>query len=72
MRNLAHIETIDWITPIEGKDRIALAGVLGWTVIVQKTDFAVGDKECSAKSTQCSLRSRNLSSSARIISVSRQ
>lgn len=25
MRNLAHIETIDWISPIEGKDRIVLA-----------------------------------------------
>ena len=44
MRNLAHIETIDWISPIEGKDRIVLAGILGWTVIVQKADFAVGDK----------------------------
>lgn len=28
-RKLAHIETIDWIQPIEGKDRIVLAGVLG-------------------------------------------
>ena len=42
-RKLAHIEKIEWITPIEGKDRIVLAGVLGWTVIVQKADYAVGD-----------------------------
>lgn len=27
-RALAHIEKIGWIKPIEGKDRIALAGVL--------------------------------------------
>ena len=43
-RKLAHIETIEWLQPIEGKDRIVLAGVLGWTVIVQKSDFNVGDK----------------------------
>lgn len=35
-RSLAHIEKIEWIQPIKGKDRIVLAGVLGWTVIVQK------------------------------------
>lgn len=43
-RALAHIEKIEWIKPIEGKDRIALAGVLGWTVIVQKSDYEVGQK----------------------------
>ena len=43
-RKLAHIEKIEWIRPIEGKDRIVLAGVLGWTVIIQKADYAVGDK----------------------------
>lgn len=43
-RSLAHIEKIEWLTPIEGKDRIVLAGVLGWTVIVKKDEFAVGDK----------------------------
>ena len=43
-RKLAHIEKIDWIRPIEGKDRIALAGVLGWTVIIQKADYNEGDK----------------------------
>ncbi len=43
-RTLAHIEKIEWITPIEGKDRIVLAGVLGWQVIVQKEGYSVGDK----------------------------
>ena len=43
-RALAHIEKIEWLNPIEGKDRIVLAGVLGWTVIVQKSDYQVGDK----------------------------
>lgn len=43
-RTLAHIEKIEWIEPIEGKDRIALAGVLGWTVIIQKSDYEVGQK----------------------------
>lgn len=43
-RKLAHIEKIEWMKPIEGKDRIALAGVLGWTVIVQKSDYEVGQK----------------------------
>lgn len=43
-RKLAHIEKIEWIKPIEGKDRIVLAGILGWTVIVQKADYKEGDK----------------------------
>lgn len=43
-RVLAHIEKIEWIKPIKGKDRIALAGVLGWTVIVQKADYEEGQK----------------------------
>lgn len=43
-RKLAHIEKIEWVRPIEGKDRIVLAGVLGWTVIVQKADYKEGDK----------------------------
>lgn len=43
-RSLAHIEKIDWIKPIENKDRIVLAGVLGWTIIVQKSEYNVGDK----------------------------
>lgn len=43
-RALAHIETINSIEPIKGKDRIVLATVLGWTVIVQKEAYNVGDK----------------------------
>lgn len=43
-RKLAHIEIIEKMEPIEGKDRIVLATVLGWTVIVQKADYNVGDK----------------------------
>jgi hypothetical protein len=42
MRKLASIQTITDIIPIEGKDRIVLATVLGWHVIVTK-DFSVGD-----------------------------
>jgi RNA ligase (TIGR02306 family) len=40
---LAHIEKIEWMRPIEGKDRIVLAGVLGWQVVVNKEDYSVGD-----------------------------
>lgn len=43
MRTLASIKKISDIMPIEGKDRIALAMVDGWSVIVQKADFGVGD-----------------------------
>lgn len=46
MRKLATIREITDIQPIEGKDRIALATVDGWKVIVQKTDFEVGSKCC--------------------------
>lgn len=44
MRKLASIQEICWIAPIEGKDRIELAGVLGWQVIVVKGEYKVGDK----------------------------
>ena len=44
MRKLASIKTISEISPIEGKDRIALATVDGWHVIVQKSDFSKGDR----------------------------
>lgn len=44
MRKLASIKEITEIMPIEGKDRIVLATVDGWSVIVQKADYAVGDK----------------------------
>lgn len=44
MRELAHIKVISDISPIEGKDRIALATVDGWQVIIQKSEFDIGDK----------------------------
>jgi hypothetical protein len=44
MRQLASIQEINRLSPIEGKDRIELAGVLGWQVIVQKGEYKVGDK----------------------------
>ena len=43
MRKLASIQEITDIQPIEGRDRIVLATVLGWHVIVT-TDFKVGDR----------------------------
>lgn len=43
MRHLATIQKIEAMEPIEGKDRIALATVIGWRVIVQKSSFNVGD-----------------------------
>ena len=46
MRKLATIKEIVDIQPIEGRDKIVLATVSGWYVIVQKSDFNVGDKCC--------------------------
>ena len=43
MRKLASIQKITALNPIEGKDRIEMATVLGWTIIVKKGEFAVGD-----------------------------
>ena len=43
MRQLASIQRIDKLMPIEGRDRIVLASVLGWQVIVRKEDFVEGD-----------------------------
>lgn len=43
MRKLASIQRITALDPIPGKDRIVRATVLGWSVIVQKADFKVGD-----------------------------
>lgn len=43
MRNLVSIQKIEALHPIEGADRIELARVLGWTLIVNKGDFQVGD-----------------------------
>ena len=44
MRNLASIQRITDLQPIEGKDKIVLATVLGWRVIVKKDEFQVGDQ----------------------------
>lgn len=43
MRKLAHIEQISWLRPIDGADKIELAGILGWQCIVKKGEFKVGD-----------------------------
>ncbi|MCL1984647.1 MAG: hypothetical protein FWG58_04550 [Methanomassiliicoccaceae archaeon] len=43
-RSLAHIEIITEIRPIPEKDRIVLAKVLGWNVVIGKDEFKVGDK----------------------------
>lgn len=44
-RALAYITTIKGIYPIEGYDRVEHAEVLGWRVIISKSDnFKVGDK----------------------------
>lgn len=42
-RELAYVVLIDEIMPIEGYDRVELARVGGWHVIVQKGQFKVGD-----------------------------
>lgn len=43
-RKLASIQTIEALEPIDGADKIVTARVLGWRVVVKKTDFSVGDK----------------------------
>lgn len=42
-RELAYVVLIDTITPIEGYDRVELAHVGGWTVVVGKGEFLPGD-----------------------------
>lgn len=42
-RELAYVVLIDDITPIEGYDRVELAHVGGWTVVVGKNNFSPGD-----------------------------
>lgn len=44
MRKLASIKTVSDIMPIEGKDRIVLAMIDGWSVIVKKGEFNIGDR----------------------------
>lgn len=43
MRHLASIQKITRIVPIENADRIELADVLGWHVVVEKGKFSAGD-----------------------------
>ena len=43
-RKLASVQIIRDLQPIEGKDRIVLATIEGWHVIVGKSDFQIGDK----------------------------
>ena len=42
-RELAYVVTVDNITPIEGYDRVELAHVGGWTIVVGKGEFRPGD-----------------------------
>lgn len=44
MRKLASIKEISDLIPIEGRDRIELAIIDGWQVIVKKGEFSRGDK----------------------------
>ena len=44
MRKLASIKLVSSLLPIEGKDRIELAIIDGWSVIVKKDEFSVGSK----------------------------
>lgn len=44
MRKLASIKCIGALCPIEGRDRIELAQIDGWSVIVKKDEFHIGDK----------------------------
>lgn len=44
MRKLASVRVIDDLTPIEGADRIEVARLDGWNVIVQKGLYSIGDK----------------------------
>lgn len=43
MRSLAHIEKISKLLPIEGAEKIELAFILGWQVVVEKGRFKEGD-----------------------------
>ena len=44
MRKLATIRTIDELRPIEGADAIEAAVVGGWTCVVKKGEYKVGDR----------------------------
>ena len=42
-RELAYVVIIDEVTPIKGYDRVELAHVGGWTIVVGKGEFKSGD-----------------------------
>src|SRR5215813_5964124 len=42
-RKLVSIQSIDALDPIPGADNILQARVMGWTVVVKKGEFSVGD-----------------------------
>lgn len=42
-RQLAYVVVVDAVTPIEGYDRVELAHISGWTVVVGKGEFHIGD-----------------------------
>ena len=42
-RELAYLVRVDDVTPIEGYDRVELAHVSGWTIVVGKGEFKKGD-----------------------------
>ncbi|MGJ7531119.1 RNA ligase (ATP) [Variovorax sp. GB1P17] len=44
MRKLATVRTVETIRPIPGADAIECAVVEGWTVVIKKGEFAVGDR----------------------------
>lgn len=43
MRQLASVQRIKAVRPIEGADKIEVADILGWHVVVQKGQFTEGD-----------------------------
>ncbi|MFA6594612.1 MAG: RNA ligase (ATP) [Candidatus Buchananbacteria bacterium] len=45
-RKLVSIQKVLALDPIEGADKIEVATVLGWKVVVKKGDFKVGDAGC--------------------------
>ena len=42
-RQLAYVVVVDAVTPIPGYDRVELAHISGWTVVVGKGEFHIGD-----------------------------
>ena len=46
MSHLASIQKVVDVRPIEGADKIEVATVLGWDVVIKKNEFSVGDPVC--------------------------